>query len=97
MPVCRVVAGIHAAAATILALYWFLGSGEPAKIGNKAFIFLPINAHIEAFGAGYFIYDMVAMVALHQHMSAGFFWGIIAHHLIFLVAYASTMVCLLLL
>ena len=90
--VCRVVASIHAAAATALGLYWFLGSGEPASLGNRPFVFLPINAHIAAFGVGYFIYDAVVMFALRHLMSASFFWGIMTHHAIFILAYASTLV-----
>lgn len=62
-------------------------------MGNRIFVFLPINAHIAAFGAGYFIYDVLVMFALRNMMSASFFWGIMTHHAIFLLAYASTMVC----
>lgn len=86
------MASVHAAAATALGLYWFLGSGETAYLGNRPFVFLPINAHIAAFGAGYFIYDFIVMIGLRKHMSAGFFWGIMTHHVIFLIAYASTLV-----
>jgi TLC domain len=89
---CRVVSCVHAAAATALGMYWFLGSEEPASIGNRPFVFLPINAHIAAFGVGYFIYDFFAMISLRKNMNAGFFWGIMCHHIIFIVAYASTLV-----
>jgi hypothetical protein len=89
---CRVVSCTHAAVATALGLYWFLGTEEPDKIGDRPFVFLPFNAHIEAMGAGYFVYDFFAMLALRQYMSAGFFWGIMAHHIIFILAYLSTLV-----
>jgi hypothetical protein len=89
---CRVVSCTHAAVATALGLYWFLGTEEPEKIGDRPFVFLPFNAHIEAFGVGYFVYDFFAMLALRQYMSAGFFWGIMAHHIIFILAYLSTLV-----
>lgn len=90
--VCRVVAAMHAAAATALGLYWFLGSGESAYLGNRPFVFLPINSHIAAFGAGYFIYDFFTMLMLRKNMPPAFFWGIMTHHVIFLLAYISTLV-----
>jgi hypothetical protein len=88
-----VVSALHAAVAFALGVYWFVGSGEIAQIGDRPFVFLPINAHIAAFGIGYFLYDTAAMIALKPYMSSSFFWGIMVHHMIFILAYSSTLVC----
>eukprot|EP00892_Ulva_mutabilis_P011122 jgi/Ulvmu1/8382/UM042_0089.1 len=88
----KVVAGTHAAAAFILGMYWVFGSGEMSQIGDRTFIFLPVNSHIAALGIGYFLYDFMAMLALAPYTNLAFLVGVLVHHLIFILAYASTLV-----
>lgn len=89
---CRVVAGTHAAVAFALGVYWIFASGEMSQIGDRKFAFLPINSHIAALGIGYFLYDFFAMLALAPYTNIGFLVGVLVHHLIFIVAYGSTLV-----
>lgn len=75
-----------------LGVYWIFGSGELSQIGNRPFIFLPINSHIAALGIGYFLYDFFAMLALAPYTNMAFLLGVLVHHLIFILAYGSTLV-----
>lgn len=75
-----------------LGVYWIVGSGELSQIGNRPFIFLPINSHIAALGIGYFLYDFFAMLALAPYTNMAFLLGVLVHHLIFILAYGSTLV-----
>lgn len=94
---CRVVAATHAAVACACGTFWFLHSGEYAKLEGQAFVFLPVNSYIAAVGASYFLYDTVAMIACFglKLIRRDFFLSIMGHHFIFVAAYASTLVRLL--
>jgi TLC domain len=88
----RVVSACHAALAFGQGVYWFAASPESRVAFSRPFAFLPANALIEAVGVAYFLYDVLAMLAFARHVSRAFFRGIMVHHAIFIVAYASTLV-----
>jgi hypothetical protein len=90
--VCRVVSTLHAALAFAQGVYWLKASGELQQLGNRPFLFAPVNAHIASIGASYFFYDCIAMVLSYHTMKPGFFWTIMLHHFIFVAAYITTLV-----
>lgn len=88
----KVVSSTHAVFAVALGLWWLFASGEYQLATSKAFVFLPYNANIAIVGAGYFLYDTLFTLLSFGSISVSFFVMLMAHHLIFIVAYFSTLV-----
>lgn len=86
------VSTTHAAVAVVHAIYWLTATDELQQSGTKPFIFLPINASISAIGGAYFVYDTIATIFCFSSVSPSFFWSVLLHHVIFVVAYFSTLV-----
>ena len=88
----RVVSVAHALYAAGYAVFWLLGTSEWTRARQSTFLFLPTNAHAAALGASYFIYDTLALCTTSETMKSAHFLSVLSHHLLFLSAYASTVV-----